>query len=110
MPLIPGNDMIYELRIYRFHPGQKKNFLGGFRKAKSFMKKYGITFVAAWENPAREDEFIWIRSFPSLQARDKAVHSYYNSPEWLKIVNVLRATIKRREVRIMNGLPYSPLR
>ena len=102
--------MIYELRIYRFHPGSKETFLVGFKKAKTFMSKYGITFVAAWENPARDDEFIWIRSFPSLQAREKAVHNYYNSPEWLKIVNLLRPAIKGREVRIMKSLPYSPLR
>jgi len=108
MPLI--RDMLYELRIYRFHRGQKKSFLGGFKKAKTFMRKYGITFVAAWENPARANEFIWIRSFPSIEAREKAVYSYYNSPEWPKIVNVLRPTIKRREVRIMKSLTYSPIR
>ena len=45
--------MIHELRIYRFHEGQKKVFLKEFKKAKSFMAKYGITFVAAWENTER---------------------------------------------------------
>ncbi|MBM3802338.1 MAG: NIPSNAP family protein [Acidimicrobiia bacterium] len=102
--------MIYELRIYRFHPGQKATFLAGFKKATRFMKKYGITFVAAFENPAREDEFVWIRSFPSRQAREQAIDRYYHSPEWLKIVNTLRPTIRRREVRILARLPYSPLR
>jgi hypothetical protein len=102
--------VIYELRIYRFHPGKKKTFLGGFKKAKSFMKKYGVNFIAAWENPAREDEFIWIRAFPTLKAREKATRTYYNSPEWLKIVGTLRPTIRRREVRIMKALPYSTLR
>jgi len=64
--------MLYELRIYRFHPGKKKTFLEGFKKARRFMEKYGITFVAAWENLDREDEFLWIRSFANAQARDKA--------------------------------------
>jgi hypothetical protein len=102
--------MIYELRIYRFYPGQKKTFLNGFKKAKSFMKKYGITFVAAWENSDRDDEFIWIRAFPSLKVREKTTHRYYSSPEWSRIVHMLRPTIKRREVRIMKALPYSPLK
>ena len=99
--------MIYELRIYRFHPGAKEKFLENFKKARSFMKKYGITLVAAWENLEREDEFIWIRSFPSTKARDKTTEAYYSSPEWLKIVDDIRPTIRRREVRIMKALPNS---
>ena len=93
--------MIYELRIYRLHQGTKKDFLREFRKARKFMKKYGVTFEAAWENEDREDEFIWMRSFANHKARDRAIEAYYSSPEWMKIVDAIRATIRRREVRIM---------
>lgn len=93
--------MIYELRIYRLHRGKKKAFLTQFKKAKKFMQKYGVTFVTAWEN-ADKDEFIWIRSFANAKARDKALEAYYGSPEWLKIVDLIRPKIVRREVRIMN--------
>ena len=96
--------MIQELRIYRFHPGQKKAFLKEFRKARRFMKKYGVTFVAAWENPDRDDEFIWMRSFADARAREKAIDAYYSSPEWLKIAGRIRPTIRRREVRVMKEL------
>lgn len=102
--------MIHELRIYRFHEGQKNVFLKEFKKAKSFMAKYGITFVAAWENLERDDEFIWIRSFANKKARDKAIEAYYGSPEWAKIVDTLRPTIRRREVRLMKALPYSTIK
>jgi hypothetical protein len=102
--------MIHELRIYRFHEGQKKVFLKEFKKAKSFMAKYGITFVAAWENTERDDEFTWIRSFANKKARDKAIEAYYGSPEWAKIVDTLRPTIRRREVRLMKALPYSTIK
>jgi len=101
--------MLYELRIYNFHRGKKKTFLPAFKEAKSFMKKYGVGFVAAWENAEREDEFIWIRAFPSLKAREKAIERYYNSPEWLAIVDRLRPAIRRRTIQIMNALPYSKL-
>lgn len=104
--------MIYELRIYRFHKGadNKKKFRAGFAKARRFMAKYGVTFVAAWENPDRDDEFIWIRAFPNAKARDKAIDAYYGSPEWAKIVNQIRPLIRRREVRVMKALPYSTLK
>jgi len=102
--------VIYELRIYRFHAGQKKTFLDEFKKARRFMAKYGVTFVAAWENPDRDDEFIWLRSFPNAKARDKAIEAYYGSPEWEKIVGKLRPAIRRREVRVMKSLPYSTLK
>ena len=102
--------MIYELRIYRFHPGRKQTFLKYFRVARTFMKKYGVTFVASWENLEREDEFVWIRSFSSLKHRQKAIDGYYGSKEWLKIVGRIRPTIRRREVRLMKALPGSRLK
>lgn len=104
--------MIYELRIYRFHKvkNAKKKFLAGFTKARRFMKKYGVTFVAAWENPDRDDEFIWIRAFSNDKARDKAIDAYYGSAEWARIVDEIRPLIKRREVRVMKSLPYSTLK
>lgn len=71
------------------------------------MSKYGITFVAAWENTDRADEFIWIRAFPSLNARKRATRAYYSSPEWLAIVRMLRPAIRHREVRLMRSLPPS---
>ena len=75
--------------------------------ARTFMEKYGVTFVTAWENLEREDEFIWIRSFPSVKQRQKAIDAYYGSPEWLKIVGKIRPTIRRREVRLMKARPGS---
>ncbi len=77
--------------------------------ARTFMEKYGVTFVTAWENLEREDEFIWIRSFPSVKRRQKAIDAYYGSPEWLKIVGKIRPTIRRREVRLMKARPGSQL-
>ena len=93
--------MIYELRIYRCHPGKKKVFLENFKKARRFMKKYGVTFEDAWINPDRKDEFVWMRSFSTIGARDKAIEAYYNSPEWLAIVGRIRPLIRRREVRLL---------
>jgi hypothetical protein len=99
--------MLYELRIYRFHPGKKKTFLEGFKKARRFMKKYGVTFVAGWENSEKDNEFLWIRSFANAKAREQATTAYYASPEWQRIVGQIRPTICRREVRLMKALPGS---
>ena len=93
--------MIQELRIYRLHPGKMKAFLPQFKKAKRFMQKYGVTFEDAWINPDRKDEFVWMRSFSTIGARDKAIEAYYNSPEWLAIVGRIRPLIRRREVRLL---------
>ncbi|HCL31558.1 MAG TPA: hypothetical protein DIC52_24415 [Candidatus Latescibacteria bacterium] len=95
--------MIHELRIYKLHKGKQAAFVREFRKAKSFMAKYGITFVGAWESD-RPDEFTWIRAFKDEKARDKAIELYYASPEWLKIVGTLRPMIQRRTVRVMKSL------
>jgi len=96
--------MIFELRIYRFHPGKKQQFLKAFRRARRFMDKYGMTFVAAWENRDRDDEFLWLRSFSSMTARDRSLQMYYGSQEWRRIDRVIRAPIKSRQVRILKSL------
>lgn len=93
--------MIQELRIYRLHAGKMTAFLTQFKKAKRFMKKYGVTFEDAWINTERKDEFVWVRSFSSTSARDKAIEAYYSSPEWLAIVGRIRPLIRRREVRLL---------
>ena len=95
--------MIHELRIYKLHKGKQSAFVREFRKAKSFMAKYGITFVAAWETD-RPDEFAWVRAFEDEKVRDSAIDAYYSSPEWLKIVGKLRPMILRRTVRVMKSL------
>src|ERR1700688_3602083 len=102
--------MIFELRIYHLHPRQKKTFLRAFRKARRFMDKYGVTFVAAWENCERKDEFLWLRSFASTKARNRAIKKYYSSLEWGKIVDVIRPPIRSRRVRILKAFPFSPLK
>ena len=95
--------MIHELRIYKLHKGKQSAFVREFRKAKSFMAKYGSTFVAAWETD-RPDVFAWGRAFEDEKARDSAIDAYYSSPEWLKIVGKLRPMILRRTVRVMKSL------
>jgi hypothetical protein len=97
--------VIHELRIYKLHRGKQAAFGREFRKAKAFMAKYGITFVAAWETD-RADEFAWLRSFEDEKARDRAIDAYYNSPEWLKVVGTLRPMIQRRTVRVMKSLKF----
>lgn len=95
--------MIHELRIYKLHKGKQSAFLKEFHKARRFMDKYGITFVAAWETD-REDEFVWMRSFPSQEMRDKAISAYYSSPEWMAMVDAIRPLVMRRTVRVMSGV------
>ena len=95
--------MIHELRIYKLHKGKQAAFEREFRKAKKFMAKYGITFVAAWKTD-RPDEFAWLRAFEDETARDAAIEAYYGSPEWARVVGALRPMIQRRTVRVMSSL------
>ena len=108
--------MIYEMRIYRLREGTKKTFLRGFKKATGIMGKYGMTFVTAWENTERPDEFIWVRSFANAGEREKSMEGFYGGPEWARISAAIRAgcdgvwPVRRREVRIMKPQSYSPLK
>ena len=85
--------MIYELRIYRFHKGadNKKKFRAGFAKARRFMSKYGVTFVArVGKIPTATTSSSGFAPFPTPRPATRPFEAYYGSPEWAKIVDQIR--------------------
>src|SRR2546421_11843321 len=80
----------YELRIYTAHPGKRDALAARFAsRTAAIYARHGITNVGYWipqESDAAleisaERSFIYIRGYPSKEARDKLLKAAHDDPE-----------------------------
>ncbi|WP_412543575.1 NIPSNAP family protein [Longispora sp. K20-0274] len=76
--------MILEIRVYQLHPGVRPAFHQLFEdEIRPLSARYDIDVVRAGPSVGDEDSYTLIRSFVSLEARDKQKDAFYGGPEWL---------------------------
>ena len=75
--------MIIEVRTYRIKPGRRAEFIRLFEtRAVAGMRASGMHVTGPLldvENPHR---FVFLRSFPSLEARDRMKDAFYGGELW----------------------------
>jgi hypothetical protein len=107
--------VIYELRIYRAHPGKLPALSARFRDHTCrLFEKHGIKNVGYWTTSigGRNDELWYMLAYADLAQRDKAWASFMADPDWQQA----RADSEKDgplvhhiENRIMQPTRYSPL-
>ena len=75
--------MIVEVRSYRIKPGHREEFIKLFEsKAVTAQKKYGISVIGPLLDVENPNKFVFLRSFPSLEDRERMKNAFYGGPEW----------------------------
>ena len=98
--------MVSQLRIYTINRGMMDSWIDLFHQhLKPNHEKYGIPIQATWVN-AERTEFIWVRSFDSLEDIKVKEAEYYSSPERLALGDQPQSHIAKTEVRIVD--PSNP--
>jgi hypothetical protein len=93
--------MVSQLRIYTINRGMMDSWVKLFHEQlKPNHEKYGIPIEATWVN-AERTEFIWIRSFESLEEIPQKEAAYYSSPERKALGDLPQTHIAKIEVRII---------
>jgi hypothetical protein len=96
--------MIYQLRTYTVNRGMMDQWVKYFNETVvPIQKKHGIKVDGEWVNDDK-NQFIWIRSFASvddMKAREKA---FYDSPEWKAVQDKARSHLARIEVQQMESV------
>ncbi len=79
--------MIHQLRIYEIFERNKVAFHARFRDhAVRIMRRYGFEFVAMWESRTdRRIEFVYLLSWPDLEAKERAWRAFLADEEWKEI-------------------------
>jgi hypothetical protein len=77
--------MIVEVRSYRIKPGRRDEFVKLFEtRAIPALRSYGMKILGPMLDIENPNKFVWLRSFPSLEERDKMKNAFYEGDLWKK--------------------------
>jgi heme-degrading monooxygenase HmoA len=75
--------MIVEVRSYRIKPGHRAEFIKLFEsRAVPALRQYGMQIVGPLLDVENPNKFVFLRSFPSLDERDRMKDAFYRSELW----------------------------
>src|ERR1044072_6751908 len=70
--------MIVEVRSYRIKPGKRDEFIRLFEKrAVAALRTYGMQVTGPFLDVENPNKFVFLRSFPSLEERDRMKDAFY---------------------------------
>lgn len=75
--------MIVEVRSYRIKPNKRAEFIKLFEtKAIPAQRSHGMKIVGPLLDVENPNKFVFLRSFPSLEERDRMKDEFYEGPLW----------------------------
>src|SRR5688500_18794402 len=75
--------MIVEVRSYRIKPGRRAEFIHLFEtRAILALRAQGMKVVGPFLDVENPNKFVWLRSFPSLEERDRMKNEFYEGDLW----------------------------
>jgi hypothetical protein len=82
-PAPPACCAIVELRQYTLHPDKLDGFIPLFeREFIETQEAVGITVIGHFRDRDDPNRFVWLRGFPGMPARAKALQAFYGGPVW----------------------------
>ena len=85
---------VVELRQYTHHPGRRDDLIELFEeKFIAGQVEAGMTVIATFRDLNDADRFVWLRGFPDMVAREKALKAFYGGPLWKANRDAANATL-----------------
>lgn len=77
--------MIVEVRSYRIKPGRREEFIKLFKEtAIPALRSHGMKVLGPLVDLENPNKFVWLRSFPSLEERERMKNDFYEGEFWKK--------------------------
>jgi NIPSNAP len=74
---------VIELRQYTLKPGQRDVLIDLFDQYfVESQESAGMTIIGQFRDRQRPDRFVWMRGFPDMAGRHRALEQFYNGPVW----------------------------
>jgi hypothetical protein len=87
-------ETVVELRRYRLHPGRRDELIGLFeRELVEPQEAVGMRLIGQFTDQDEPDQFVWLRAFADMDARDRALRSFYGGPVWAEHRDAANATM-----------------
>ena len=102
--------MIYEMRVYRVHPGKVSEFNAIIESVLPAITKH-FTMVGAWSTEIgtlNEVTHMW--AFPDFAARERAYAADRADPDLIAISDDLLSLVSSQYTRILMPSTFSPLK
>lgn len=75
--------MIVEVRSYRIKPGRRAEFIQLFEtRAVPALRAHGMKILGPLLDLENPNKLVWLRSFPSLDERDRMKAAFYEGELW----------------------------
>lgn len=85
---------IVELRMYALHPGRRDELIELFeREFVEPQEAVGIQVLGQFYDLDDPDQFVWLRGFNDMAAREKSLQAFYSGPVWSAHRNAANATM-----------------
>jgi len=70
--------MIVEVRSYRIKPGRREEFIKFFQERSiPALRSHGMKVLSPLIDLENPNKFVWLRSFPSLEERERMKNDFY---------------------------------
>ena len=77
------NAMIVEVRKYRIKPGRRDEFIRFFEtRSVPALRSHGMPVLGPLIDVENPNAFVFLRAFPSLEARDELKAAFYEGELW----------------------------
>jgi heme-degrading monooxygenase HmoA len=75
--------MIVEVRSYRIKPGRREEFIELFEtRAVPALRSHGMKIMGPLLDVENPNKFVFLRSFPSLEERERMRDEFYGGELW----------------------------
>ncbi|MEU1516660.1 NIPSNAP family protein [Streptomyces sp. NPDC005811] len=101
---------IVELRRYTLHPGARETLIALFeREFVTGQQEAGITVGGRFRDLGDPDRFVWLRAFPDMERRRRALEAFYGGPVWARHRDAANATMADSDdVLLLRGPGFLP--
>lgn len=90
----PTYSPILELRRYTLHAGRRDELVELFeREFVETQEAVGIQVIGQFYDLDDPDQFVWLRGFNDLPAREGSLHAFYDGPIWKTYREAANATM-----------------
>lgn len=74
---------VVELRQYTLKPGRRDELIALFEHHfLEGQEQYGMQILGQFRRRSDPDQFVWLRGFPDMEARRRALQGFYSGPIW----------------------------
>lgn len=75
--------MIVEVRTYTIKAGRRQRFIDLWEtRTRPLQQSLGMGVIGPWVDFENPDRFVWLRSFPSMDERERMKRALYDGAEW----------------------------